>query len=671
MDRILVTSALPYANGHIHIGHLVEYIQTDIFVRFLKLLDTDVIYVCASDAHGAPIEINAKKRGVTPEELVESFHKEHQEDFSMFGIGFDEFYTTNSPENRRHSETIYLRAKDKGHIEVRDIEQYYCESCGRFLPDRYIIGACPRCSSEDQYGDVCEKCGATYNPTDLEAAKCAICGAAPAYRTSKHFFFKLDHFSDFLLDWISRPGRLQNEVREFCRTWIDHGLQDWDISRDGPYFGFKIPGEEDKYFYVWLDAPIGYIAATEHYCQKVSDRSVDDYWTDQDSKVQIHHFIGKDISYFHTLFWPAMIKAADYRLPDYVHVHGFLTVNGKKMSKSRGTFITARQFADHIDPSLLRYFYAAKLSDSIDDLDLNLEDFVNRINAELVNNITNLVSRSIGFLNKRLDSKLGVIPDDARELSHEILGLINEIEKDFKNLRYSSATRKILAISDIANNYIQQEQPWAVIKEDPDRSKNILTFAVNCIKVITICLKPIIPSYCKKIEELLGLGELKWKNCAMDMENLQVGKFTKLLDRLKLGDVEKLIESAKENLGQEDESPKYKPAPIEPEITIEDFAKVDLRVAKIIEAKEVKGADKLIELKVDVGVDQRTVFAGLKEFYQPEELIGKTVILVANLKPRKMKFGVSSGMVLAATPENMGAIICELDPSTPAGARIK
>jgi methionyl-tRNA synthetase len=671
LDRILVTSALPYANGHIHIGHLVEYIQTDIYVRFRKLIGEDVIYVCASDAHGTPIEINAAKRGIKPEELVQAFHEEHKSDFALFGIGFDEFYTTNSPENKRHSETIYSRAKEKGHIAVRDIEQYYCEDCGRFLPDRFIKGACPRCGAEDQYGDVCEKCGATYSPTDLKEARCAICGAPPSYRTSKHFFFKLADFKDFLNNWINEPGRLQQEIRVFCQTWIDHGLQDWDISRDGPYFGFPIPGETDKYFYVWLDAPIGYIAATEHYCEKRDDRTVEDYWIDQDSEVEIHHFIGKDISYFHTLFWPAMIKAADYRLPDYVHVHGFLTVDGKKMSKSRGTFITARMFADHMDPSLLRYYYATKLSDSIDDLDLNLEEFVNRINSELVNNITNLVSRSVGFLNKRLDSRLGKIPKDSKALCDEVNSLLDEIKNDYHRLRFSSATRKMLSISDAANNYIQSEQPWVLMKENPERARDVLTFAVNCVKVLAVVLKPIIPSYSARLEELLGLGDLDWEAAKLDLEDVSVGKFNKLQDRLEPDAMERLIEASRESLASESDEKAPAPPPIEPEISIEDFARVDLRAAKILDAKEVKGADKLIELKVDVGLDQRTVFAGLKEFYEPPDLIGKTVILVANLKPRKMKFGVSSGMVLAAVPEGANAIICELDPSTPAGTRIK
>jgi methionyl-tRNA synthetase len=649
----------------------VEYIQTDIYVRFRKLLGDDIIYMCASDAHGTPIEINASKRGVTPEELVEAFHEEHKADFALFGIGFDEFYTTNSPENRRHSETIYSRAKEKGHIDIREIEQYYCEQCGRFLPDRFIKGTCPRCDAQDQYGDVCEKCGATYSPTDLKEARCAICGAKPSYRTSKHFFFKLADFTQFLTDWINEPGRLQSEIRGFCQTWIDHGLQDWDISRDGPYFGFKIPGESDKYFYVWLDAPIGYIAATESYCSKRDDRSVEDYWINKESEVEIHHFIGKDIAYFHTLFWPAMIKAADYRLPDYVHVHGFLTVDGKKMSKSRGTFITARMFANHIDPSLLRYFYGAKLGDSIDDLDLNLEEFVNRINSELVNNITNLVSRSIGFLNKRLDSKLGKLPGDTSDLSDEIMAKVDEIKSDYHSLRFAAATRKILEISDIANNYIQRKQPWALIKEDPEQARDALTFAVNCIKIVALTLKPVIPSYCAQLEDLLGVGEMDWNHARLDLENTSVGRFRKLQDRLEPDTMEKLIEASRESLAADTDEKKYEPDPIEPEITIEDFKRIDLRTAKILDAKEVPSADKLIELKVDVGVDQRTVFAGLKEFHKPEDLIGKTVILVANLKPRKMKFGLSSGMVLAAVPDESAVIVCEVDPSVPPGARIR
>lgn len=671
MRKILVTSALPYANGDIHIGHLVEYIQTDIYVRFQKLIGNNIIYMCASDAHGTPIEINASKRGISPEQLVSEFHSRHREDFARFEIGFDEFYTTDSPENQRHSETIFFRAKEKGHITTRDIEQYYCESCGRFLPDRYIKGTCPKCGAEDQYGDVCESCGATYRPTELSNARCAICGAVPTLRTSKHFFFQLKDFSEFLVEWTSGNGRLQSEVVAFVRNWIDQGLQDWDISRDGPYFGFRIPGEEDKYFYVWLDAPIGYIAATEHYCDSKKSCTVEEYWLNPDSEVEIHHFIGKDIAYFHTLFWPAMLKAADYRLPAAVHVHGFLTVDSRKMSKSRGTFITARSFADHLNPWYLRYYYATKLSNTIDDLDLHIEEFVNRTNAELVNNITNLVSRTVGFLNKRLESRLGIIPEAAKEFIPEIHSHIERAFEDYGNLRFGMTTRSILSISDIANNYVQQNAPWTTIKENPERARDDLTFVVNCIKVITVLLKPILPAYCEQLERILGVEKLAWQDAAFDMENCEIRQFEKLVDRLEPGAMDKLIEASRADLAVVTPSALPPVPEFKEEVTIEDFSKVDLRAGKIVAAEAVEGSDKLLKLTVDLGAEVRTVFAGIKSSYTPEEVVGRSVVVVANLKPRKMRFGVSEGMVLAASGSDGKINLCALDESVAPGTLIK
>ncbi|MDQ7782729.1 MAG: methionine--tRNA ligase [Desulfomonilaceae bacterium] len=677
MRRILVTSALPYANGDIHIGHLVEYIQTDIYVRFLRLTGRDVIYMCASDAHGTPIEINAAKRGITPQELVETFHQRHEDDFSRFEVGFDEFYTTDSPENRHHSETIYLRAREKGHIDTKDIEQYYCTACKRFLPDRYIRGTCPKpeCGAQDQYGDVCEVCGATYRPTELLDAHCAVCGAVPVLRTSKHFFFRLRDFNEFLIDWTSHPNRLQDEVRAYVRNWIDQGLQDWDISRDGPYFGFKIPGEEDKFFYVWLDAPIGYIAATEHYCRQRADRDVGDYWLDHDADVEIHHFIGKDIMYFHTLFWPAMLKAAQYRTPDTVHVHGFLTVDSRKMSKSRGTFITARQFADALSPWYLRYYYASKLGNSIDDLDLNVEEFVNRTNAELVNNITNLISRTIGFLNKRLDSRIGVLPEDVcgpGKAIRQILDVDVPACRDaYEKLQFGTAVRHILSISDIANNYIQTHEPWAAIKDDPESARNILTFAVNCVKVIAVLLKPIVPSYCGKIEEMLGLGDLTWHDAAFDLENRDVGTFEKLLDRLEPGAFERLIEMSRQSLQEAEHAAQPAVPEFKEQITIEEFSRIDLRAGKVIAAEAVEGSDKLIKLEMDLGRESRTVFAGIKESYAPQDLLGLTLAVVCNLKPRKMRFGVSQGMVLASEDTSGRIVVCRLHDGVPAGTPIR
>ncbi len=668
MGKILVTSALPYANGDIHIGHLVEYIQTDIYVRFLRLIGKDVIYMCASDAHGTPIEINASKRGISPKELVSEFHDRHREDFTKFEVAFDEFYTTDSPENQRHSETVYLKAKEKGHIVTRDIEQFYCENCGRFLPDRYIKGTCPKCGAADQYGDVCESCGATYRPTELIDPRCAVCGAAPSLRISKHFFFRLKDFEDYLIAWTSEPGRLQNEVRMFVRNWIDQGLQDWDISRDGPYFGFKIPGEEDKYFYVWLDAPVGYIAATEHYCASRKDRNVSDYWLKSDSDAEIHHFIGKDIAYFHTLFWPAMLYAADYRTPTAVHVHGFLTIDGRKMSKSRGTFITARQFADYLSPWYLRYYYSTKLNDSIDDLDLNTDEFVNRINSELVNNVTNLISRTLGFLNKRLESRLGKIPDEVKDLADSVAASAEAAKNFYLNRLFGQATKEILKIADLANGYVQTHAPWSVMKHNPEQARDDLTFVVNCIKIITILLKPIIPAYCLRVEQILGLEDLTWADARFDLENRSIGTFEKLLDRLEPRVVEKMIEAGPQTVGEtpiSPETPMFKE-----EIPIEYFNGVDLRAGKILAAADVEGSEKLLKLEVDLGLETRTVFAGIKSSYKPADLLNRTVVVVCNLKPRKMRFGLSQGMILAAVDGNGKVQICELQGDVPPGTPI-
>ncbi|MGB6067836.1 MAG: methionine--tRNA ligase [Desulfomonilaceae bacterium] len=671
MPKFLITSALPYANGDVHLGHLVEYIQTDIYVRFLRLIGVDVIYMCASDAHGTPIEINATKRGISPQQLVHEFHERHKKDFDEFEVSFDEFYTTDSPENQRHCETIYLKALEKGHISTRDIEQFYCETCGRFLPDRYIKGTCPRCGAPDQYGDVCEVCGATYRPTELLDARCAICGAPPSLRTSKHYFFQLKDFSDFLKRWIAEPGHLQDQVRAFVNTWIETGLQDWDISRDGPYFGFKIPGEENKYFYVWLDAPIGYIAATEHYCARLGNREVQDYWINPSADTEIHHFIGKDIAYFHTLFWPAVLTAAEYRTPTAVHVHGFLTIDGRKMSKSRGTFITARQFANSLNPWYLRYYYSTKLSDSIDDLDLNIEEFANRTNAELVNNITNLISRTVGFLNKRLDSRLGTLPDSARELIPEIEGFLSKAKNDYAKLRFNQVTRSILSISDLANNYIQQSAPWTAIKTDPDRARNDLTFAVNCIGIIAVLLKPILPSYCRRVEEILQVGDLSWEDATFNLQNREIGTFDKLLERLEPRAMEKLVDLALQSRAGEDAEPAPEVPPFKDEITIEDFSEIDIRAAKVKSADAIENSDKLLKLEVDLGRESRTVLAGIKGSYGPSDLVGKTVLVVANLKPRKMRFGISHGMILAAADKDGKVAVCELDSSVPAGTPIK
>lgn len=526
---ILVTSALPYANGSIHLGHLVEYIQTDILVRFYKLTGRDAIYLCADDTHGTPIEINARKMGISPEELIARFYEEHQQDFRDFQIAFDEYYTTHSPENYKHATYIFQRLKEQGHIETREVEQLYCEEDRRFLPDRYIRGTCPNCGAPDQYGDVCEACGSTYEPTDLIEPKCALCGNPPVIRRSLHYFFRLRDFESFLRDWIAEPGRVQPEIRRYIENWISEGLRDWDISRDGPYFGFKIPGEEDKYFYVWLDAPVGYIATTEKYCQRVG-RNFDEYWHNPDAR--IIHVIGKDIVYFHTLFWPAMLKGAGYTLPSRVIVHGFLTVNGEKMSKSRGTFITARTYLNHLDPQYLRYYYAAKLSDRPDDLDLNFDDFVYRVNAELVNKIANLVSRVVPFVRKRFEGRLGHLPSD-ETLIDEVFQKARTVLEYYEALQFNRAVESIVDIAELGNKYFQDSAPWSVFKEDPGRAQQICTLTANICAIVAALIKPVLPQYSTKVEGILNLDSLTLRDLSeITVVDHEVGPFETLVERV-------------------------------------------------------------------------------------------------------------------------------------------
>jgi methionyl-tRNA synthetase len=539
MKRLLVTSALPYANGPLHLGHLLEFIQTDIYVRFRKLIGDDVLYVCASDAHGTPIEINATKQGITPQELVTKFHKQHKEDLDKFYIGLDNFYTTDSLVNRNHVERIFDKAQDKGYIVRRDIEQFYCETCQRFLPDRCIRGVCPKCGVEDQYGDVCEACGNVYEPTELLDAKCGECGSTPVIRTSKHYFFQLKLAEEVIVEWAGK-AQLHKDTRLLIDSWRTKGLKDWDISRDSPYFGFEIPGETDKYFYVWVDAPVGYISATDHFLLENAtslDRyhqDLKDYWLNPHTDVELHHFIGKDIVYFHALFWPALLHVAGYRTPTAIHVHGFLTQDSHKLSKTRGTSTTITPSNFDLDPNYLRWYFASKLRNSLSDVDFDTKEFVTRVNAELVNNITNLVSRSISFLNKKLNSMLGVIPQDTRELQDEINRIVKHTTGAYRDLNFSVAVSYILAVSDIANNYMQQSAPWSMIKTDPKRARNDLTFVINCVKIVTVLLKPILPSFCEKVEHILGLGSLKWEDAVFDTQLRTVNQFEKLLDRLEL-----------------------------------------------------------------------------------------------------------------------------------------
>ncbi len=612
MTKKLITSALPYANGSIHIGHLVEYIQTDIFVRFLKLKGEDAIYCCADDTHGTPIEINAAKQGVKPEEFIAKFFKEHLRDFKKFHIEFDSYYTTNSPENKKYVELIYKRLKDKGLIYTKDLELTYCENCKRFLPDRYVRGTCPNCKAEDQYGDVCENCNTAYKTTDLLNPKCSICKSTPIKRTSKHYFFKLSSYSEKLRDWLNNNEELQPEVRNQVLEWINKGLEDWNISRDPPYFGFKIPGEDDKYFYVWLDAPIGYIASTANYCK---DKSItaEDYWQKPGS--EIIHFIGKDIIYFHLLFWPAVLMGADFNLPKNVLVHGFLTVNKQKMSKSRGTFLTAEEFGELAKPEYLRFYYAANLARKMSDVDLDLDDFREKINNELVANVANFFYRVLSYCNKTFDSK--IIPAEKEFLDQFDY---SEIIKDYDNVEFRSALKNILKVSSQGNKYFQDNEPWALIKTDKQKTHQIVSNCVNLVKDINTLLKPVLPEFTKEIEKQLNIGELKTDSLGKNIGQHKINKSEIILEK-----IDKI------------------------ELDVSDpFSNLDLRVAKVINVESHPDAEKLYIMQIDLGDEQRTIVSGLRPFYSEDELTEKNIVVVKNLKPAKLKGVESKGMLLAA-----------------------
>jgi methionyl-tRNA synthetase len=540
-EKILITSALPYANGSIHLGHLVEYIQADIYSRFLKLNGRDVTFVCADDTHGTPIYIKAKSLNLSPEELIEKYNEEHQLDFKDFQIEFDYYYSTHSPENEKHAQYIYNALHRKGHIQVYDVQQYYCKQDQMFLSDRFIKGTCPNCGTNDQYGDICENCGLHYEATELVAPHCALCNSIPVIKSSKHFFFKLSDFSEQLIKWTSEAGHLQTETLNSIRGWLKDGLKDWDISRDAPYFGFKIPGEESKYFYVWLDAPVGYIATTEKYCAE-SGKDFNSYWHDENTR--IYHFIGKDIIYFHTLFWPAMLMGSGYNLPHSVFVHGFLTVNGKKMSKTRGTFITARTYLEFLDPQCLRYYYASKLSSNSDDIDLNLQDFQSKVNADLVNNIINIGSRSVSMLNKHFNGLVGEMSDEENKTFSEFVIKAGVVQKHYEERDFSKAVAVLLEISNRVNKYFTDSAPWKFTTTDPECVQQVCTFALNSFKLIAVLLKPVLPKLVAEIEMILHIGPQQWKDAVSILpRNHKISIFTQLLSRVEVKDIENMIAS--------------------------------------------------------------------------------------------------------------------------------
>ncbi|MFV3326360.1 methionine--tRNA ligase [Pseudomonas sp. NY15372] len=674
--QILVTSALPYANGSIHLGHMLEYIQTDMWVRFQKLRGNQCIYVCADDAHGSAIMLRAEKEGITPEQLIANVQAEHSSDFADFLVDFDNFHSTHCEENRELSSLIYTRLREAGHIATRSVTQYYDPEKGMFLADRFIKGTCPKCAAEDQYGDNCEKCGATYAPTELKNPKSAISGATPELRDSQHFFFKLPDFQAMLQQW-TRSGTLQDAVANKLAEWLDSGLQEWDISRDAPYFGFEIPGEPGKYFYVWLDAPIGYMASFKNLCARRPELDFDAFWK-EDSKAELYHFIGKDIVNFHALFWPAMLEGAGFRKPTAINVHGYLTVNGAKMSKSRGTFIKARTYLDHLQPEYLRYYYASKLGRGVDDLDLNLDDFVQKVNSDLVGKVVNIASRCAGFVHK---GNAGVLVggDAAPELSEAFLAAAPSIADAYENRDFARAMREIMALADRANAWIADKAPWSLAKQEgkQDEVQAICAQGINLFRQLVIFLKPVLPVLAADAEAFLNVAPLTWSDHLSRLENHTLNPFKALMSRIEPARIEAMVAASKEDLAAAEAAApagngELAKDPLSPEVEFDTFAAVDLRVALIVKAEAVEGADKLLRLTLDIGDERRNVFSGIKSAYpDPAKLEGRLTMMVANLKPRKMRFGMSEGMVMAAGPGGEEIYLLSPDSGAKPGQRIK
>ncbi|RMF19829.1 MAG: methionine--tRNA ligase [Gammaproteobacteria bacterium] len=669
---ILVTSALPYANGPIHLGHLLEYIQTDIWVRFQKLRGHQCTYVCADDAHGTAIMLKAEQMGITPEQLIDQVREEHQRDFADFLIEFDNYYTTHSPENRELAETIYKACEAGGHIARREITQAYDPEKKLFLADRFIKGTCPKCKAEDQYGDNCEVCGATYTPADLINPRSAISGATPIQKASEHFFFKLPDFESYLREW-TRSGSLQPQIANKLSEWLDAGLQEWDISRDAPYFGFEIPGEPGKYFYVWLDAPIGYMASFRNLCNRMEGLDFDRYWK-EGSDTELYHFIGKDIISFHGLFWPAMLKAAGFRAPNAIYAHGFVTVDGRKMSKSRGTFIMARTYLEHLNPEYLRYYFAAKLSGAVEDLDLNLSDFVQRVNSDVIGKLVNIASRCAGFI-KKAGGQLADQPENPALLK-QFTDKAETIAQAYETREFGKAVREIMTLADVANQYIADKAPWQLAKEEGKDAEvlAVCSMGIEMFRILMTYLKPVLPAMAEKAEAFLNTT-LTWGALDTPLFGQSINKFKPLATRIDPKQVEAMVEASKAPAAEPKKPAKSaqqgKKAPETPtEIEFDDFAKVDLRVARIVKAEHVEGADKLLRLTLDLGETQRQVFAGIKSAYAPEDLEGRLTVMVANLKPRKMKFGLSEGMVLAAGPGGKDIFLLSPDEGAQPGMRV-
>ena len=685
--KILVTSALPYANGPIHLGHLLEHIQTDIWVRFQKQQGNTCYFVCADDAHGTAIMLRAQREGITPEELIAQVKADHLEDFNSFHIGFDHYHSTHSDENKSLSEGIYQACWDQGHIATREVTQAYDPEKNMFLADRFIVGTCPKCKAPDQYGDNCEVCSATYSPLDLIDPKSAISGATPIEKSSTHYFFKLPDFSDFLKSW-TRSGTLQDAVANKLSEWLDSGLQDWDISRDAPYFGFEIPNAPGKFFYVWMDAPVGYMASFKHLCESRGDLDFDEFWqAGNEDKTELYHFIGKDIVNFHALFWPAMLSCSGYRTPTAVNVHGFVTVNGQKMSKSRGTFIQAKVYQKHLNTEYLRYYFAAKLSAGVDDLDLNFEDFIQRVNTDVVNKVVNIASRCANFITKKHDGILATQCSEP-ELLKQFVEAGDSIAQCYEQREFSKAIREIMALADRANQYIDEFKPWVLAKEEGSEQQvqDVCSNGINMFRQLITYLAPILPAIAEKSRVFLNVDDLNWQSRTEILEGHKINKFKPLITRVEKDKVDAMLEDnqkqqqkeskaaqkskAKDSKKQATKKDKTSDDAIAETIQFDDFAKVDLRIAKIVNAESVEGADKLLKLTLDIGTETRQVFAGIKSAYAAESLIGKHTVMVANLAPRKMRFGMSEGMVLAAGPGGKDLWILEPHEGAQPGMRV-
>ncbi|WP_019673336.1 methionine--tRNA ligase [Psychrobacter lutiphocae] len=698
MRQILVTSALPYANGPIHLGHLVEYIQTDIWVRAMKAQGHQVTYVCADDAHGTAIMLKAEANGITPEEQIANVKASHEADFSQFLIDFDNYHTTHSEENREFSELIYRRLNSEGHISTKDVEQLFDPEKSLFLADRFVKGECPECGAEDQYGDNCEVCGTTYNATELKNPHSTLSGATPILKTSKHYFFNLPEFSEFLQKWTHDEGRLQPSVANKLQEWFDAGLASWDISRDAPYFGFQIPDtpadEPDKYFYVWLDAPVGYMASFKNLCKQRKgstdplkpELNFDDYWLEENQhKTELYHFIGKDIVYFHALFWPAMLAGSEFRTPTSIFAHGFLMVNGEKMSKSRGTFIQAETFAKHLHPEYLRYYFATKLSDKVEDINLDFADFMQKVNSDMVGKVVNIASRSAGFIVKKYDGMLSETCAEP-ELLNDILRTGEEIANAYENREFSRAMRLIMQCADKANEYIDSKKPWAMAKEEGTEQdvQEVCSVAINIFRQLMVYLAPVLPELTDNAKAFLNLDDLSFASRHELLLGHKINKFKPLMQRIEQSQIDALIEESKQDLAaaattgtvkadakNNQKKLDNKKADTADTIEFDDFMKVEMTVAHVVECNYVEGADKLLQFTLDIGKEQTiNVFSGIRKFYEPEQLTGKKVICVTNLVPRKMKFGVSEGMILSSGDPKTGLVVVTVPDECQVGDKL-